>query len=439
MQFSEFGIDKRLLNAISHLGFDQATDIQARAIPEAMVGRDLLASSKTGSGKTIAYLVPAIHAVSSKRSLSKRDPRVLILTPTRELAKQVYATLRTLLAGSKYTAVLICGGENFNDQHKDLQKDPHFVVATPGRMADHLSQRNVFLHGLELLILDEADRMLDLGFADALLNIHRSANHRKRQTLFFSATLKDAGVNELATELLNSPSRVAIGDDLEEHGDITQHVLLADHLDHKQALLKHFLDQLTIRQAIVFTATRLDTERLAALIVSWGIEAKALHGKLSQGGRNQVMTGFAKAHFKVLVSTDLASRGLDISAVSHVFNFDVPKPAEEFVHRTGRTGRAGFQGDAYTFVGPKDWLNFKAVEAYLSRTFEYEQVAGMEASFTGIVQSKAPKRGKTYVADKNSDGAAKNEKASKRKPSRKVVHSNHQDGFEAFRLPKKKP
>ena len=189
MLFEEFGFDNRILKSIGHLGFDEATEIQARAIPEAMAGRDLLASSKTGSGKTLAYLLPALHRVYKKKALSKRDPRVVVLVPTRELAKQVFGQLRLLLAGSRFTSILIQGGENFNDQHKSLQKDPHFIVATPGRLVDHLKQRHVFLEGLELLILDEADRMLDLGFADAMRAINAAASHRQRQTLFFSATL----------------------------------------------------------------------------------------------------------------------------------------------------------------------------------------------------------------------------------------------------------
>jgi len=199
--FEEFGFDNRILKSMSHLGFDEATEIQSRAIPEAMAGRDLLASSKTGSGKTLAYLLPALHRVYKKKALSKRDPRVVVLVPTRELAKQVFGQLRLLLAGSRFTSILIQGGENFNDQHKSLQKDPHFIVATPGRLVDHLKQRHVFLEGLELLILDEADRMLDLGFAEAMRAINVAASHRQRQTLFFSATLDNTQEREIEKEL----------------------------------------------------------------------------------------------------------------------------------------------------------------------------------------------------------------------------------------------
>ncbi len=434
--FSEFDLDSRLMKSFGHFGFEQATEIQARAIPEAMAGKDLLASSKTGSGKTMAYLLPAIHRLYTQKSLSKRDPRVLILVPTRELAKQVFATLRTLIAGSRFSSVLILGGENFNDQHKDFQKDPHFVVATPGRMADHLKQRHVFLEGLELLILDEADRMLDLGFAQDLKAINSAANHRRRQTLFFSATLDDTEVNDIAKEILREPVRVAVGQGTDEHQDIAQHVYLCDHLDHKQALLQHFLEQFQIKQGIIFTATKQDTVRIAELVSSWGIDAQSLNGDMSQSARSKVMESFSRGKFKVLVSTDLASRGLDVASVSHVFNFDLPKPAEEFVHRTGRTGRAGFKGEAFSLVGPKDWFNFKDIEQYLNRSFSFEEVSGLEPTFKGIAQKRAPQKKQSNKPVKKHKTAPKAKKPSARK--KVVFHDNEQQGFEPFKLPTKR-
>lgn len=434
--FSEFELDSRLMKSFSHFGFEQATEIQARAIPEAMAGKDLLASSKTGSGKTLAYLLPAIHRLYTRKSLSKRDPRVLILVPTRELAKQVFSTLRTLIAGSRFSSVLILGGENFNDQHKDFQKDPHFVVATPGRMADHLKQRHVFLDGLELLILDEADRMLDLGFSQDLKAIDQAASHRRRQTLFFSATLDDAEVNDIAQDLLREPARVAVGHGIDEHQDISQHVYLCDHLDHKQALLQHFLESFEIKQAIIFTATKQDTVRLAELLAGWGVDAESLNGDMTQSARSKVMEAFSRGKFKVLVSTDLASRGLDVASVSHVFNFDLPKPAEEFVHRTGRTGRAGFKGDAVSLVGPKDWFNFKEIEAYLKRTLPLDTVSGLEPTFNGIAPKRAQQKQKNKPEkDKKPKQTTKPKRSSGRK--KVVFHENDQQGFEPFKLPAK--
>ena len=389
MQFSDFGLDTCLMNTVDHLGFSEPTQIQQQAIPAAMAGHDLIASSKTGSGKTLAFIIPALQRLSKNRALSKRDPRVVILTPTRELAKQVFSQLRLFTSNTQFKAVLILGGENFNDQVKVLEKDPHFIVATPGRLADHLTQGHFHLNGLELLILDEADRMLDLGFSKELGQINKAADHRKRQTLLFSATLDHAQVNEFATELLRKPKRIAIEAGHTEHVDITKRFYLADNLTQKEALLHHFLATEKSQQIIIFTATRSDTDRLAKILTDTDFNAVALSGELNQGQRNQIMESFAKGQHKILVTTDLASRGLDLVNVSHVINFDMPKHTEEFVHRIGRTGRAGTQGDAISLVGPNDWLSFKNVEAFLQQKINFTKVEGIKVKFKGLKPKKA--------------------------------------------------
>ncbi len=388
MQFTDLNLDKRLLATIEHLGFEKPTDIQQQAIPAAMSGHDLIASSKTGSGKTLAFLLPAMQRLMNNRALSKRDPRVVILTPTRELAKQVFGQLRLLTANTQFKSVLILGGENFNDQAKTLAKDPHFVVATPGRLADHLTHRHLYLQGLELLILDEADRMLDLGFSKQLAQINMAADHRKRQTLMFSATLDHAQVNEFASELLTKPKRIAIEHGHSEHKDINKRFYFADNLDHKEALLEHFLTTEKYQQVIIFTATRSDTERLSTLLNNKNYNSVALSGELIQSQRNQIMDSFAKGQQKILVTTDLASRGLDLLNVSHVINFDMPKHTEEFIHRIGRTGRAGSSGDAISLVGPKDWLSFKNVEGFLQQKISFDVIEGLKAKFKGVKQKK---------------------------------------------------
>ncbi len=384
MHFSELALDKRLLATIEHLGFTQATEIQQKAIPAAVAGKDLLASSRTGSGKTLAYLLPALQRIIKNKPLSKKDPRVLVLAPTRELAKQVYGQLRLLLSNTPYKSELILGGEDFNQQSKALARDPHFVVATPGRLADHLAHGHLYLHGLELLILDEADRMLDLGFAEQLQAIHKAADHRKRQTLLFSATLDHAQVSQFATEMLDAPLRIRIDDEAQVHADIHHRFLFSDHLDHKQAQLQALLQRQNFTQVIVFTATRTDTDRLAALIADWGYSTLALSGELNQSQRNAIMQDFAAAKAQILITTDVASRGLDIARVSHVINFDLPKHSEEYVHRVGRTGRAGAKGDALSLVGPKDWVNFKALESFLNQTLAFEAIPELEATFKGF-------------------------------------------------------
>lgn len=416
MQFTDLQIDKRLERSLEHMGFTELTDIQARAIPEAMRGRDLIASSKTGSGKTLAFLIPAMQRLLTARALTKKDARALILAPTRELAKQVFAQLRSLVANTQTRAQLILGGENFNDQAKALTKKPHIIVATPGRLADHLDKRNLDLAGLELLILDEADRMLDLGFAEQLRTINQIANHRKRQTLMFSATLDHAQVNDFAGQLLKSPERIAIGLATDQHLDIEQRLYLCDHLDHKQDLLFHFLDNEDYQQMIIFTATRDDTERLAVEIGKKDISTTALSGNLSQTARNKIMDDFSRGLKKVLITTDIASRGLDLLNVSHVINFDMPKHPEEYVHRIGRTGRAGATGSAISLVGPKDWASYKNVEGFLQQSMTFSRIEGLVGKFKGLAAKKAqPKAAKidAQTAVKAKPVKAKRGKANK--------------------------
>jgi len=416
--FQDLRLDPRLVRSVQHLGFATPTEVQQEAIPAAMTGKDLLVSSQTGSGKTLAYLLPMMQRLLRSKALAKQDARAVILVPTRELAHQVYGRLRLFVANTPLTSALIVGGENFNDQEKLLKRQPQIIVATPGRLADHLEHRSLFIAGLELLILDEADRMLDLGFFPQLTAINKAANHRLRQTLMFSATLDNAEINELSVALLKSPHRVAIGASFEQHQDIQQSCYFADHLTHKEALLKHLLQQETVRQLIIFTATREDTDRLATLCDGLGLAAVGLSGKLSQARRNQVMQEFASGRYKVLVTTDVASRGLDLLQVSHVVNFDMPKHPEEYVHRIGRTGRAGQKGLAFSFVGPKDWAAFCAIETFLRQPLPMAEIAGMAAKFRGLnpekpVQAKAQL--KKTASKKTGEKAKTAEKAAKPK------------------------
>lgn len=418
MQFTDFSLDQRLLQSIKHMGITEPTAIQEQALPIALAGKDLMASSKTGSGKTLAFLLPALQRVISTRSLSKRDPRVLILLPTRELAHQVYSQLRLLVANTQYKAISVLGGENFNDQAKALAKEPHFIVATPGRIADHLEQKHLFLNGLELLVLDEADRMLDLGFAPQLKAINDAADHKRRQTLMFSATLDHDEINDIAATLLKNPAHVAIGAAHSEHNDIHQRIFLCDHLDHKEALLARLLKDETHKQVIIFTATRPDTERLAAKLTAQGFATAALNGDLKQAARNQIMDQFARGQQQVLVTTDVASRGLDLLNVSLVVNFDMPKFAEEYVHRIGRTGRAGAKGDAISLVGPKDWDNFKKVQVFLRKTFEISTIPGLEAKFSGLKSKAKQTPAKRVAKAELAKGKSKRTKAATAAPSR---------------------
>ncbi|MDN2667166.1 DEAD/DEAH box helicase [Vibrio lentus] len=435
MHFKDLGLDNRLLKNLKHYDFKKATEIQSKAIPVAIAGKDLLASSKTGSGKTLAFVLPMIHKALKTKAFSAKDPRGVILAPTRELAKQVYGELRSMLGGLSYEATLILGGENFNDQVKALRKYPRFIVATPGRLADHLEHRSLFLDGVETLILDEADRMLDLGFAPELRRIANAAKHRRRQTLMFSATLDHAEVNGIANEMLDAPKRISVGVSNEQHLDITQKFYLCDHLDHKEAILDRVIEEAEYRQVMIFTATRADTDRLTDKLNEKKLKAVALSGNLNQTQRNAIMSQFERAVYKILVTTDVASRGIDIPNVSHVINFDMPKHTEEYVHRVGRTGRAGNKGDAISLVGPKDWDSFKRVELYLQQDLTFSVLEGLKGKFKGIKPRK-PTFAKGGPAKKKTNTQVK--KTPKKPVKRdKSFHQNVAVGDTVF-IPKKK-
>ncbi|GAP76399.1 MULTISPECIES: DEAD/DEAH box helicase [Pseudoalteromonas] len=415
MQFSDLGIDSRLCGQLTHQGITTPTDIQAQAIPLALAGHDLFAQSKTGSGKTLAFLLPAVQRVMKQRALSKRDPRVVIVTPTRELASQVYSQLRLLIAGTALSGTKVIGGENFNDQVKALRKNPHFVIGTPGRIADHLDGRSLQLGGLELLIFDEADRILDLGFTEQVERINAAADHRLRQSLLFSATLEHAQVGALSRNLLRNPKGVTISAATDEHSDISQHLYLADHLDHKEALLDHFIAQENVGQCIIFTATRDDTERLCNKLTAQGFKAVALAGTLAQSKRLDIMDAFSRGLYQVLVTTDVASRGLDLLNVTHVINFDLPKHAEEYIHRIGRTGRAGFKGHAISLVGPKDWQSYLAINQFMRRPLPFSEVEGLVGKFKGFTRPKPPANTKKKPQDKTKPATSKKPLAKRKK------------------------
>lgn len=421
MQFTDLPLDHRILKAVEVKGFNELTDIQSQAIPHGLLGKDLLASSKTGSGKTLAFLVPALDRILKNRALSKKDPRVLVLAPTRELAKQVFLQLKWLISNQSVSATLILGGENFNDQIKALHRNPQFVVGTAGRVADHIKGKSLYLNGLELLILDEADRMLDLGFAEELKLIDRSADHRKRQTMMFSATLNNAELHYLTERMLKSPKRISIGESNEQHSDISQQFFLASHIGHKEKLLLKVLANAKDEQIIVFTATREDTDRLSILLNKSGYQSSSLNAGLVQSQRNNVMNEFSQGQQQILVTTDLASRGLDLLKVLWVINFDLPKLADEYVHRIGRTGRAGNKGNAISFVGPKDWQSFVSIKGFLNQNIVFSEFTGLESKFKGLKPTKQPYQKHAGSKAKAVKSKAKNDTPIKRIKTREGV------------------
>jgi superfamily II DNA/RNA helicase len=425
---TDLPVSHKIISKLQEFGFSSLTDIQEKCIAPALLGKDILACSQTGSGKTFAFLVPSIHRLLNSKALSKQDPRALILAPTRELAKQVFLETKKLCSGTKLNVSLIVGGENYNDQAKMLKRSPDIVIGTAGRIFDHLQSKHFFLNGLELLVLDEADRMLDLGFSDALIAINRYADHRKRQTLLFSATLDHPDVLKMANRIVKAPVHINVGLSTQKHEQIQQSFYFAESLTQKEELLNSVLEERSYNQAIVFTATREDTTRLALLLNEQNARsALALSGDLLQKQRSAILSGFSRGQYSILVTTDLASRGLDLRKVGLVINFDLPKQADEYIHRIGRTGRAGESGEAVSLVGKKDWQSFVSIRQHI----DYEIACGSHPShpsrFTGLKHTVKSKLKKTSSISSN--------KKTVNTTLKKTKRINTQVGSEAGHIP----
>jgi ATP-dependent RNA helicase RhlE len=345
-----------LLKAIKELGFVKPTPIQTDAIPPAMAGKDLLACASTGSGKTAAFLLPIIQALIEK---PRRTTRGLVLTPTRELAAQIVEDFDALAVHTPVTSAAIYGGVGMGPQEHALRSGVDVIVATPGRLLDHLRAPYAKLDGLEYLVLDEADRMLDMGFLPDVRRILRQIPAR-RQTLFFSATMPPP-IAALASEMLKHPTVINLQRQAAPATGIAQAVYpVAQEL--KSALLVELLQRDILREALVFTRTKHRANRLAEHLVKHRIHAARIHGNRSQAQRTEALAGFKGGKYRVLVATDIAARGIDVEALSHVVNFDVPAVPEDYIHRVGRTGRAEMTGDAFTFVAPEEAADLKAIE-----------------------------------------------------------------------------
>ena len=377
MSFSELGLDPAVLLALNSVGYETPTPVQAKTIPAALAGQDLLVSSFTGSGKTAAFLLPSLTRLANPAAVQGRGPRILVLTPTRELALQVEKAARTYGAKlPRLKVACLVGGMPYPLQLKQLQAPVDIVVATPGRLLDHLERGRIDFKRLEVLVLDEADRMLDMGFIDDIETIV-GRTPATRQTLMFSATL-DGVVGTLAKKLTRNAQRVEIAPTPELKANIDQRLMFADSLSHKNKLLDHLLRDVTIDQALVFTATKRSADELSDTLREQGFLANALHGDMSQSQRNRTLKGLRDGRTKVLVATDVAARGIDVAGISHVINFDAPRQAEDYVHRIGRTGRAGRSGMAVTLINPSERRLVRDIERYTGQTVLVDTIAGLE-------------------------------------------------------------
>ncbi|OFZ68748.1 MAG: RNA helicase [Betaproteobacteria bacterium RBG_16_58_11] len=377
MSFANLGLNPSLLKTITSSGYTEPTAVQVAAIPAALAGHDLLVSSHTGSGKTAAFLLPSLQRISAASSKPGKGPRVLVLTPTRELAQQVEKAAWTYGAEMNRlrTAVLV-GGSPYALQLKKLKDPVDIVVATPGRLMDHMQSGRIDFSRLEVLVLDEADRMLDMGFIDDIQTIVASTPET-RQTLLFSATL-DGVVGNLARKLTRNPQRIEVATPVQHEARIDQRLLFADNFSHKNKLLDALLRDTDLNQALIFTATKRGAEELAESLFEQGFAVDALHGDMQQSKRNRTLQRLRDGRTRVLVATDVAARGIDVAGISHVINFDLPRQAEDYVHRIGRTGRAGRTGSAITLVNHSEKRLVRDIERYTSQTIRIDVIAGLE-------------------------------------------------------------
>jgi ATP-dependent RNA helicase RhlE len=370
-RFEQLDLDPALLRALRELGYERPTPIQARAIPIVLGGKDLLGCAQTGTGKTAAFALPILQRLSRSSRANRpsgegrRPIRALVLAPTRELASQIAAAFRDYGRHTGLRECVIFGGVNQRRQEQDLRRGADILVATPGRLLDFISQRLIVFSELEVLVLDEADRMLDMGFVRDVKRI-LSYLPRQRQTLFFSATMP-AEIEKLASTILNTPDRVAVSPVASTAEKIAQSLYFVNRGD-KGALLRHILGNGDIRRALVFTRTKRGANRVVEGLSRGSIHAEAIHGNKSQAARERALQRFKAGTIRVLVATDIAARGIDVDSISHVVNYELPEVAETYVHRIGRTARAGATGAAFSFCDATERTQLRDIERLIRMT-----------------------------------------------------------------------
>ncbi|MBI4194444.1 MAG: DEAD/DEAH box helicase [Betaproteobacteria bacterium] len=391
--FAGLGLSAELTRAVAEQGYTQPTPVQVQAIPVILEGRDVLAGAQTGTGKTAGFALPLLQRLASRANTSfspARHPvRALILTPTRELAAQVEESVRIYGKYLPLRTTLVFGGVNINPQIQALRRGADILVATPGRLLDHVQQKTVDLSRVEILVLDEADRMLDMGFIHDIRRI-LALLPPQRQNLLFSATFSDE-IRKLADGLLRAPALIEVARRNAESALVAQRAHPVAQA-RKRELLAHLVSSGDWRQVLVFTRTKHGANRLSEQLRRGGIESTAIHGNKSQPQRTKALADFKAGNVRVLVATDIAARGLDIEELPHVVNFDIPHVPEDYVHRIGRTGRAGSTGEAISLVSPEEYSLFAAIEKLLGRRLEREAIAGFEpgSAPAPASQSRAP-------------------------------------------------
>lgn len=397
--FIDLNLDDQILKALSELGYETPTPIQEQAIPQILAGGDLRASAETGTGKTAAFILPALQRLTVPSTLPGKGPRLLVLVPTRELAMQVAVEA---VKFSKYLprvkTVCIYGGQPYPIQNRLLCRPYELLIATPGRLIDHMERGKIDFSRIEMFVLDEADRMLDMGFSEAVEHIAKilPAN---RQTLMFSATLSGS-VNRLFKYQSSKAVEINVAKEKKEL-NIDQKLLFVDSLNHKYQLLDHLLDDPALEQAIVFTATKIQADQLANKLSSNGYGTAALHGDMNQRQRTKTIAQFREGDIRILIATDIAARGIDVQNITHVINFELPRCVEDYVHRIGRTGRAGAKGTALSFAAHQDRQLLMRIQQFTGQTMTPFVIAGLEPQKRAAPPSRpsaAPRKRKQYYS-----------------------------------------
>lgn len=408
MNFNQFNLDSRLLAGIKRAGYNAPTPIQMQAIPAAMHGHDLIGTAQTGTGKTAAFVLPILHKLLSG---PRNRSRALIVTPTRELAEQIHQAIRSLAIGTGLRSTTVYGGVGANPQIQALRKGVEIIVACPGRLLDLVAQGHADLSNIEILILDEADRMFDMGFLPDVRRIIKAVPAR-RQTLLFSATFPRE-VEQLANQSLQKPDRIAVGISRPAH--TVSHALypVAQHL--KRGLLLALLKQTDTDSVLIFTRTKHRASRLQKQIKNAGYKVTSLHSDRTQGQRQSALNGFKSGEYQIMVATDIAARGLDVESISHVINYDMPDTADAYIHRIGRTGRAERSGDAFTLVTPDDNDMIRALEKIMGQKLARQTLNNFDYTAPAPPSITPTRRGP--VASRRGTSAPRNYKpASASKP-----------------------
>jgi len=411
--FAEFALHERLLKAGAELKFVQPTPVQAAAIPPALEGRDLRVTAKTGSGKTAAFVLPLLNRLMGP-SMQRVTIRALILLPTRELAQQ---TLKEVERFAQFTFIksgMITGGEDFKVQAAMLRKVPDILIGTPGRMLEQLNAGNLKLNDVEVLILDEADRMLDMGFAEDVQRLAGECCNRQ-QTMLFSATTGGAGLRDMVGTVLRDPLHLQLNSVSQLNEGTRQQIITTDHNHHKERVVNWLLANETYEKAIIFTNTKVQADRLYGKLVAADYKVFVLHGDKDQKDRKLAIDRMKQGGAKILVATDVAARGLDVEGLDLVINFDMPRSGDDYVHRIGRTGRAGNEGLAISLICHSDWSLMSSIERYLKQRFERRNIKDVKGIYQGPKNLKAS--GKAVGVKKKKTPAEK--KASAKKASAK--------------------